>query len=299
MSSHLTTRSARVPRSPHAAAAASNVTPMPGRRVSAVDDPSHVEDRHPLVVAVANEAGSVGKTSTAVTMAALLAAAGHAVRLVDLDPQSNATWWLGVGEGAAFTSGDVLMRRCGLDAAAVDTEIDGLSLVPSSRALTGTVNELARGLGPEQRLRLALADSNPAEVTIIDCPGSLGPLTLSALVAATTVVTVTTPSAKEVAGIWRVMETVREVAAVYNPGLRVSAIVPCTVPPPSAGRLYSAALDHLNSAWPGLLTSPVRRSVRVPEAYAARSPLHVHAPTAGVTDDYREALVDLGWGNAE
>ena len=275
--------------------ARSEVAPLHARHVIALRASSDAPPTRPVVVAIANEAGSVGKTSTAVTMAALLASSGRSVRLIDLDAQANATWWLGHDEGSGWSSGDVLMRRCGIDAAAVETSVEGLTLVPASRGLTGTVSELMRSLGPEQRLRLALADASHCDVTIIDCPGALGALTLSAMVAATDVVTVTTPSAKEVSGIWRVVDTVREVASVYNPGLKVSAIVPCSVPPPAAGRLYAAALDHLHSAWPDQLTTAVRRSVRVPEAYAARRPLHLHAPSAAVTDDYRAAVADLGW----
>ena len=130
-------------------------------------------------------------------------------------------------------------------------------------------------------------------MTIIDCPASLGILTASALIAADAVVTVALPTVKELAGVPKIEATVGDVRDAYRPELRLAAVIPCSVPPASAGALYSQALDLLRETFGDLVTHPVRRSVRVPEAYAHATPLPLHAPRDAVTADYRAVLRDL------
>lgn len=243
-------------------------------------------------ITFANQAGSAGKTSSAVTLAALLAGRGYTVRLIDSDAQANATLWLKVG-GHRLTLGDVLHRRASLHDATVDTAVPGLQLVPSHSRLDSDAVELARGVGGEQRLRLAIEDAPPADVTIIDCPGALSILTVAALVASDALVTVTQPTVKELAGLPQMEATAEEVRAAYNPKLRLAAVVPCIVPPAASGALYTQALAMLREQWGDLVTPPVRRSVRIPEAYSQQVPLSVHAPHEGVTDDYRAVLEHL------
>lgn len=246
------------------------------------------------VVPVANQAGSAGKTTTVVTLAALLAEQGRRVLVVDLDAQANATTWLGVDpHTVTTTAGDVMLRRRDLTDAIVPTNTSGIRLVPSSPEMDGAAVELSRVTGGEQRLRLALSGLADIDVVLVDCPGSLSVLTVAGLVAATDLLTVTTPSAKELAGVPRLEETVAEVAEAYNPGLTLAGIVPCMVPPRSGGALYVEALDMLLEAYPEITTPTVRRSVRAPEAYAQASPLPAHSPREPVTQDYRDVLAHL------
>jgi len=246
-----------------------------------------------MILALANQAGSAGKTTSAVTLAALLAEAGHSVLLVDSDAQANASSWLGVDD-PANTLGDVLLRRVAAADAIVDTDVPNLRLLPANDRLDGDVVELARALGGEQRLRIALETLTvPADVTIIDCPGALSVLTINALVAADAVVTVAQPSIKELAGLPKLESTIDDVRAAYNPKLRLGAVIPCIVPSVNSGAAYVEALALLRETYGDLVTHPVRRVVRVPEAYAHQRPLNLHAPREGVTEDYREVVKHL------
>lgn len=246
------------------------------------------------VIPVANQAGSVGKTTTTVTLAALLAQAGHQVLVIDLDGQANATAWLGVDpETRPAGIGDVLLRRTTLPEATTETNTAGVRLVPATPALDAHAVELARLTGGEQRLRQALRTAKGVDVVLIDCPGSISVLTVAALVAATTVVTVTAPSSKELSGIPRLEGTIQDVADAYNEDLTLGAIVPCIVPAASSGQLYRDALDLLTTTYNGLVTPTVRRSVRAPEAMSHATPLPIHAPGHGITADYRAVLAHL------
>ncbi|NHC44484.1 ParA family protein [Motilibacter aurantiacus] len=248
-----------------------------------------------ITVAIANQAGSAGKTTSAVTLAALLAQGGHEVLLLDSDGQANATTWLGVDEPAA-TLGDVLLRRRGLTLvdAAVETDVPRLRLVPADDRLDADAVELARSLGGEQRLRQALEamaeQQAAADVTIIDCPGALSIFTIAALVAADSVITVAQPTVKELAGVPKLEGTVEDVRSAYNPKLSLAGVIPCNVPPTGAGVLYAQALALLAENYGDIVTPAVRRSVRVPEAYAQQRPLPVHSPREAVTEDYRAVL---------
>lgn len=245
------------------------------------------------VVPVANQAGSAGKTTTVVTLAALLADAGTRVLVVDLDGQANATTWLGVApQDLQVTAGDVLLRRATTGEAIRDTNTDRVRLLGSSTAMDASAADLTRVTGGEQRLRLALTGLVDVDVVLIDCPGALSVVTVAAMVAATSVLTVTAPTAKELAGVPRLEDTVTEVAEAYNPGLRLAGIVPCIVPS-NGGLLYTQALDLLTADYPHLVTAPVRRSVRAPEAYAQGVPLPTHAPREPITSDYRAVLTQL------
>lgn len=243
------------------------------------------------VVPVANQAGSAGKTTTLVTLAALLAEEGKNVLVVDLDGQANATTWLGVAGGEA-TSADVLLRRASLDQAMQPTNTASVHVLASTPQMDIAAADLTRVTGGEQRLRLALQGLSGVDVVLIDCPGAVSVVTVAAMVAATSVLTVTAPTAKELAGVPRLEDTVNEVEQAYNPGLRLGGIVPCIVPS-NGGLLYTEALELLAADYPDLVTQPVRRSVRAPEAYAQTAPLPLHAPRAGVTDDYRAVLAQL------
>lgn len=240
------------------------------------------------VVAVANAAGSAGKSTTVVTLAALLGEKGRRVLVVDGDAQATATSWLGVSEPDR-TVGDVLHRECSLAEATVATQTNGVSLVPADRRLDAQMVALATAPGKEVRLQRALAEVD-ADVVLIDCPGAIGTMTVSAMTASSSVLTVTQPTLKEINGIPELIEVVDEVIEYFRPALRLAGIVPCIVPPASGGRLYTEAQDLLHETWPDLVTPPVRRTIRVPESFAAHEPLPAYAARDQVTADYRVVL---------
>src|ERR1700712_4935323 len=141
------------------------------------------------IYAIANQKGGVGKTTTAVNIAACVADAGYETLLVDLDAQCNATVALNVDKGRSPNVYDVLAGELALDEAAIPTDIKGLSIVPSTPELAGANIELPRLPGSETRLRDSLgAVRDRFLFTILDCPPSLGPLTVNALVAADRVI---------------------------------------------------------------------------------------------------------------
>lgn len=247
------------------------------------------------ILTIAGQGGSAGKTSTAVTLAALLARQGRQVLVVDLDLQANATAWFGVVPAEVEHSvGEVLLRQVPLPQALVETNTAGVRLLPASRDLGGDTIQLQRERGPEQRLRVAFRElPDDIDVVILDCPGSMSTLTIAALLVCDAVITTSTPGSKEIEGVSAFMETIAETADVYGLDLELDAIVPCDVPPANAGRMYQEALNLLRRGFPGLVTHPVRRSVRVPESAAHRVPLPEHAFSDGVTQDYRQVLADL------
>ncbi len=245
---------------------------------------------------ILNQAGSVGKTTTAVTLAALLAESGVPTLLWDNDAQANATRHAGAVAEPGKTVSEVLLRRARVDEVIVPSAVENLWVVPADDTLAGTAIELGRSVGAEQRIRLALNELGNRYTVVLDCPGALGILTIAALVASGegdevggggSVIAVTTPALKELEGLPRLEQTIAEVASAYCPGLSLSAIVPCMVPPAAAGQLYLDGMHELRRLYGDLVTPPVRRSVRAPEAYARGVPLTVHAPLEQITSDYQ------------
>ena len=240
------------------------------------------------VHAVVNEAGSAGKTTTAVTLAALMAEANRRTLLWDNDPQGNATLFAGVDPMDGKTGAEVLIGERSLDEVIVESVVPNLYVVPANRTLHGAVVQLTRNFGGEQKIRRALSSvlSEFASV-IIDCPGAAGVLTIAALVAADDVLAVATPTLKELEGLPNLERTIGAVNATFDRRLHLAGVVPCNVPPASAGNLYVEGLQQLRAAYGDLVTPAVRRSVRVPEAYSRRMPLTAHAPLEQVTSDYQ------------
>jgi len=239
------------------------------------------------VLALVNDAGSAGKTTSAVTIAAILAGQGRQVLLIDLDSQANATRWVGISaEEVTHTSGDVLLRTSTLAETTLKTTTHGLHVLPGSPALRHQRLQLGTITGAEQRLRTALREDDH-DIVIIDSQAGAGELyPLAAMVAATAVLTVTLPGPKELEGIPRVEELISDIAEAYNPALDLAGIIPCAVPPPNRGRLYSDAIVQLREAYGDMVTPVVRHSVTAVAAYDAAEPLPTFAPNAAVTADY-------------
>src|SRR3954468_6724471 len=178
------------------------------------------------VYAIANQKGGVGKTTTAVNVAACVADAGYETLLVDLDPQCNATVALSVDKDREPNAYDVLSGDLALDQAAVATTIPGLSLVPSTPELAGANVELPRLPGSETRLRDSLGAARERFLfTILDCPPSLGPLTVNALVAADRVIVPVRTAYFAPAGLAALLDTLSLIQRELNPRLVVACMV--------------------------------------------------------------------------
>jgi chromosome partitioning protein len=181
----------------------------------------------PRILAIVNQKGGVGKTTTAVNLATALAAVKKRVLLIDFDPQGNASTGLGISrQNRRVTSYDVLLADVSVVEAAIPTPIPLLSLVPSSVDLSGAEIELVEVAGREFRLRKALDGIAGAyDYVLIDCPPSLGLLTLNALVAAHAVLVPLQCEFYALEGLSHLVRTVERVKRSLNPGLEIQGVV--------------------------------------------------------------------------
>src|SRR5258707_6106672 len=178
------------------------------------------------VYALANQKGGVGKTTTAVNLAACVAEAGYDTLLVDIDPQANATIALGIAKDSPRTVYDVLIGEAPLDAVVIPTTIARLSLVPSGPDLAGATVELPRAGESEVRLREALIGVRERYAfTLLDCPPSLGPLTVNALVAADRVIVPVQSEYFALEGLAGLLDTLSLVQRELNPRLTVAGML--------------------------------------------------------------------------
>ncbi len=179
------------------------------------------------MLAIANQKGGVGKTTTAVNLATALAACGRDVLIVDLDPQGNATTGLGLlGQRRDKSIYQVITEGAPLAEAMMSTMVGGMTLVPSSLQLVGAEVELVSGDRREFRLRDALESVvNVFDYVLIDCPPALGLLTLNALVAADAVLVPLQTEFYALEGLSHLLRTVERVKRAFNPPLEIQGIV--------------------------------------------------------------------------
>ncbi|MCH8236592.1 MAG: ParA family protein [Proteobacteria bacterium] len=184
-------------------------------------------NRGTRIIAVANQKGGVGKTTTTINLATALAAIRQKVMIVDFDPQGNASTGLGISHNdREVNSYHLLIGEAGVTEAILETDIPGLHIVPSGIDLSGAEIELVTQERREYCLREALRDgAGDYDYVLIDCPPALGLLTINALVAAQAVLVPLQCEFFALEGISQLVKTIERVRRAFNPGLDIQGIV--------------------------------------------------------------------------
>ena len=230
------------------------------------------------IYAIANQKGGVGKTTTAVNVAACIAEAGYATLLVDIDPQANATVGLVLEKDREPSIYDVLCGSVTADEALSTTAIANLAILPSHPDLAAANVELPREPGSEQRLREALAPLRDRfAYTLLDCPPSLGPLTVNALVAADRVIVPVQTEYYALEGLAGLLDTLSLIQRELNPRLTVAGML--LTMHDSRTKLGQDVEREVRQHFPELVFDTViPRNVRVSEAPSYGLPVTRHDP---------------------
>lgn len=246
------------------------------------------------IIAVANQKGGVGKTTTAINLSACLAEQGKSVLLMDLDPQGNSTSGLGVNKNETeYSSYDVVVNDCPVDRATVDTMIDTLKLVPSEIALAGAEVELVNVMAREQVLKHAFDEMEQVyDYVFIDCPPSLGLLTLNSLTASDKVLVPIQCEFYALEGLSMLMNTVKLVRKNLNPTLDVEGVVLTMYD--SRTNLSTQVVGEVKKFFKNkVYETIIPRSVRLGEAPSYGLPINRYAPNSAGAIAYRNLAEEM------
>ncbi len=245
------------------------------------------------VYAIANQKGGVGKTTTAVNLAACVAEAGYEALLVDIDPQCNATLGLGLPKDADQTVYDVLVGSASLEEVLLPSAIKHLSVAPAGPDLAGATVELPRQPGSETRLRDALDPVRERfAFTLLDCPPSLGPLTVNALVAADRVIVPVQAEYFALEGLAGLLDTLSLIQRELNPRLTVAGML--LTMHDGRTRLAQDVEREVREHFPELVFNTViPRNVRIGESPSFGKPVIHHDPHCAGADAYFELAKEV------
>ncbi|NLG84739.1 MAG: ParA family protein [Firmicutes bacterium] len=246
------------------------------------------------VIAVANQKGGVGKTTNAVNLGACLAEKGRTVLLVDIDPQGNATSGIGLRKNELKKCiYDALINEVPLAEVIVDSQVPGLRVVPATMKLAGAESELVGMMARDQRLRLALEPiRHDYEYILVDCPPSLGNLTLNALAAADSVIVPIQCEFYALEGLTQLMRTIQLVQKYSNPRLEIEGVVLTMYD--SRTNLSQQVTEEVRKYFrEKVYASIIPRNVRLSEAPSYGLPINLYDAKSKGAEAYMELAAEV------
>lgn len=245
------------------------------------------------IIAISNQKGGVGKTTTSVNLSACVAAEGKRTLIVDIDPQGNATSGLGMADRDGLSIYDVLIEGAEASQAAVDTGFSGLMLIPAGIELAGAEIELVGAEGREELLKKALLPlKDEYDYIFIDCPPSLGLLTLNALTAADGVLVPIQCEYYALEGVGQLMNTVKLVRRKLNPSLALEGIALTMYD--ARTNLGAQVVHEVRSHFPEeAFETLIPRNVRLSEAPSYGIPINEYDPRCAGSVAYRDLAREL------
>ena len=245
------------------------------------------------IIAVANQKGGVGKTTTAVNVSACLAKMGKKVLLIDIDPQGNATSGLGTDKKTETTIYEVLINSASIEEAIIKTDYKNLYICPSSAALSGAEVELVNMMGREYQLKIALADvADDYDYIFMDCPPSLGMITLNAFTACDSVLVPIQCEYYALEGLSSLTNTIKRVKKVLNKELEIEGVLLTMFD--ARTNLAIQVVDEVKKFFSDkVYRTIIPRNVRLSEAPGFGQPVIVYDPASRGAESYLDLAEEI------